>query len=74
MLLFEPIYVYAVRLENGELVHKYTSTKGLPQVGEKLILDIDQPLNHFTVLNVDTDSQDGNEFYVLRVSADLINT
>jgi hypothetical protein len=70
MQLFEPIYVYSVHLESGELVKKYASTREPPPVGKKLILDIDERYTRFTVLHVGTAIEHNYKYFVLKVSKD----
>jgi hypothetical protein len=68
--MFDPIFVYSVHLESGELVQKYASTTEPPEVGEKIILDIDRVFKRFKVLGVTTATQDDYEYYVVKVSDD----
>ena len=68
--MFEPIFVYSVHLESGELLQKYASTTEPPEVGEKIILDIDRVYKRFKVLGIATATQDDYKYYVLKVSDD----
>jgi hypothetical protein len=64
---YQPIYVFSVHLENGDLVQKCIKREP-PQPGGYIILIIDETYKRFDVREVSTADHDGYQHYVLQVT------
>ena len=63
----EPLYIYRVRLQNGEKVSNFLSNELPPNVGGVLEIMVVGKLEKFEVIDCRTKSFGINEFFFLKV-------